>query len=430
MSSPATRARWHGGSLLVVGNLSMLISGVVTAPLTAVALGPTGRGQVVIITLVASLLILVGSAGLGWSSRDAVAQRPRDARVWHRAALKISGFVAPIAALLAVPVGVALQLDSTAAAMSIILFAIAGLACSRAVAGNALIALGRAAHFGLANLIYTAMLVLTIVVLFVTGLLTVASAIAANALGLLVQVLVLEWLLRRAIHDTEKLAAPDESESPLHVREILRRSRPYWRAQTVDSLIARSDVIVVAMAGSAAVVGLYSIAGLVPQIGFAVFTSITQWSFSASPRLAPRRRLALLLQANSVAAIVYAAIAVPTLYLLIPTVFGEEFIASRSYLAPALAMTLALAVSVPMMQDSARRRTSWWPTGVAVACLAMGSVVALAYSVSAGVYVAAFVLLSGSVAYSVQRVGRGGLRADLRGVVGLLTPSDGKESER
>jgi len=407
-------------AVLVVGNVSMMLSGLVTAPLTAVALGPSGRGIVVIATLLSSLIVLTSSMGLGWAARDQVSKDPRAAVSLRRRAARLSWVATPLAVVVAIPVLAWLDLSNAEGAAVIVLFAAAGLAATRAVDANILIARDRPQNVGWINVAYSVGMAFAICLLFFTSQLTVATAIASSALGLALQAALLTVFARREIRATQasewKLSGDRPDEEPVRVREMLR----YWRGQLVDAAAARGDGVVMAVSAPAHAVGLYSIAGILTQVGYVVFMSAVQLSFAASPRVSADERLLRLLHGNLLIATALSLLAYPLAYFAIPAVLGADFLGSRGYLLSAVTVLYGLAVATAITQDAARRRASWAPVVAVVASVAAG--VASAHMFGFPVAVSTFggMLVVLGATYAVGRLGRRVLNFDLGATIGLV----------
>lgn len=401
MSDDATAAPRRprpAGSVLLAGNLALLATGLVTAPFTARALGPDGRGTLVLVTLIASLIILFGSAGYGWMARDEVALRPERGPHWLRASRRLTWVVAPVAAIVGVAwAGMSSMAPSTAVAM-VVLFFVAGFASMRAVAANVLIALGRPARVGLANSAYAVTTIVLVGSLFASGGLSVATAIWANSAGLVVQAIVLVLAVKSVV-----ARMVDESAGAGVEPDIQRRARTYWRAQVSEALTLRSDSIVVAMSTTTTTLGLYSVAALLAQVGNAIFSTIIQMSFARRPKLNPDRRLALLFTLNLTGSVVFIACAWPALYFAIPWVFGSDFVGARAYLPAAAVFAIGTSVLLVIAQDAARRAAGGSVAYIAAASAVLGLGTAHLFGVTWGIATVGLMLLGSSSLYVRQR---------------------------
>ena len=352
--------RRRGGALVhTAGNLAPLVTGLVTAPLTARALGPDGRGEVVIIVLLSSAVITIGSLGLGWVAREEIARDRLSLGYWRRLA-RIASLIAILPTLAAAAtIALVLQLGPAEVAGTFALLLLAAFAASRSVDGNIMVSTGKIGTLGAANLSYAIFVVVGTVCLFAIGELSVATALFVNAGGLAVQMTLLSIGIAHASRHTRseirsRQLELAESRSP---REVIGMASRAWRAQLLDTAATRADSILVAIGAGAGGVGIYSIAGLIPQIAYALAATLTQRSFAVTPTLSAAARLRTLQQASVVVSLLFVAVSVPAAFFLIPTVFGDAFIESRGWLVPASSVAVGLSALAPLLVFQARDRS-------------------------------------------------------------------------
>jgi O-antigen/teichoic acid export membrane protein len=394
---PARSYAAAGGRRLTVrglthafGNVFPMLTGLATAPLTARALGPDGRGEVVVIGAVATLLVLLGSLGFGWVARDAVATDPDSILFWRRlsAWLALASFPPAVTAGFAIAGSFHLSRSQEVAVLGF--YAIAAVATRRAVDSGVLVSVGTPHLNSVANLCYGAAVALSVFVLFFLGRLDVTTLVLSNALGFLIQTAVLSYLVHRHIAGRRvelraRLAAM-RVDPAYRWTTAGRRGLGYCRAQFLDGLTNRADVLLATFAGGTAVAGLYSVTALLPQIAYTFYVTVVQTTFSRHPRMEANERLGLIFRASSLAACVLSVVGCAAAYPLIPWVFGQEFAAARNYLVPAVCMTVGLAGLSAVLQDLGRRPSTRW---LAIVVLLPALTAALLVAWSAAVAVSA-----------------------------------------
>lgn len=407
------------------GNLSPVLSGLITAPLTARALGVDGRGIVALIVLVSTTLITIGAFGLGWLAREAIAEDPLSFGFWRRKARLVSFAAAPLFAATAAILSLALQLSVIELVLVLVFYVIGAFSVVRSVEGNGLIALGRNHSLGVVNIAYSTTVATLIIVFFVVGILNVALTVVANALGLLVQIVLLTRFVRSATATSrvyEAMRAKDMATDPQWgIRSLLAKSGRSWRAQVLDAAAVRLDTVLVALFANVRQVGLYSVVALLPQIAYVSCLTIVQTSFARSPRLDRDLRVALLFQACLIASFGLTAIGLPVAYWGIPIFFGAEFTDARDYLLSGSVMAVGLAGMSVAFFDAARRERS----GIAVLLLVLLPLLA-ATPVSlldpfSGVAALGFGFLLSSVVYVMRHAGIAAMRPQLGHVRSMLT---------
>lgn len=351
-----------GGTVHLIGNLAPLLSGLITAPLTARALGAAGRGEITLLITVSTILITVGTFGLGWVVRDAVAHDPFSVDYWRRKARMLAIGLLPVAIGIALMMAYWLGLTEWETIVTCVFYGIGAFAGTRSVEGSALVSLGKTTALGFANLLYAALVVGLTVALFFLGALDVANLVVANALGVSAQMFVLWVVIRRQRRGNLTALAQRTVElrrDPAHsTREVLKRAGVAWRTQLVDAASLRADTLLLGGFASRQVVGLYSVVALLPQMAFAVYLTLVQRSFARSPGLAPEVRLRVLMQGCVITGIVGCVVGIPLAYIGIPWLFGPDFTAARQYLLPGGLMVLGLAALTPVMVDLSRRPKS------------------------------------------------------------------------
>lgn len=383
--------------LHLAGNVAPVLTGLVTAPLTARALGPEPRGQLAVILLIAVLVGLAGAFGLGPMARQAVSEDIGQAHGWSERGRRVTLFSATIAALVGVTIGVTLDLSLWETIVSIALLALAGMSASKSIDGNILIVAGRTKQYGLANLVAAGTIGLGIVLAFVFGWLTLTIVIALNAIALVVQMSYVGIQCRLFLARIE--AGQLEQES---FKTLVPRAWRAWRSQLVEATLLRSDSLLFISQASVTVVGLYAVVALIPQVCYQVFQTLIQHSYATSPAVRIRQRTMLLWQFCILLSLPLAVLGGVAGFIVIPVLFGPAFIPSLELLFPACAMAICLAGLAPVMQHFAisPTRDSWFPIvclGVAVAAWFLGIKLGSAWGVVS--LAAGFVLVSGAYVY-------------------------------
>ena len=120
----------------LAGNLFPVVSGLLTAPLTARSLGVDARGQLTIILLVSTAITVVGNFGLSWVARADVARDPSLARAWNRLGVRAAFLMLPFALVIGVVLSKALSLSAMESVVVLALFGLSSLSASRGVTGD------------------------------------------------------------------------------------------------------------------------------------------------------------------------------------------------------------------------------------------------------------------------------------------------------
>lgn len=393
-------------ALHVAGNLAPLVAGLVTAPLTARALGPTGRGEVAIIVVVSTILMTVAALGLPWLARSDLAADPLSLSFWRRQARIVGLALIPVAIVAAVVLSASLGLEvpETAALCALLIMSV--LAAARGIEANALITMGKPGRFGIANLAGACLSLIAIVVAFVQSSLSVAVVLWASVASMVLQVTLTVVLVSRAtrlireqLHERERQLR----ELPeFRGRALMSRASRAWGAQLGEAAAIRGDVLSISTLAPTSQVGLYSVVALLPQAAYAVYTTIVQASYARGGATSEGDRFRNVLQTSLGAAVAIAVVAGPIAWWALPIVFGPEFTASREYLPAAIGMTIALGATAPVIQRMSGGRASVVPLGLILLAVAIAvAVSSLFVEPPVSITVLAAVLLLGSLSYAV-----------------------------
>lgn len=366
-----TAPRQKLSALHFLGNVVPMISGVVTAPFTARALGVDGRAVVVVVVTVSVGLLILGTFGLAWITRQALNVDLGAAQVWKSRALRVdlvsllpSGIVG---FLLAKGLGVGVS----EVAPVVFVTVLSATSALRAVWANLLIVSGRAWAYGVTNLAYTGTVVLLTVSAYFAEILTVATALWVQAAGLIVQMAVLGFLAEVAPSTRGLKACPGP-----WVREWRGRISRSVGGQWIDFAVARSDLLVVLVIGTRTDLGLYSVAALIPMVIYQVSVTLIQHSWTPGAAITEADRAVQAWQSSVAVGIVLACIGGPALQVLFLPLFGSQFVPAETFIAPACVMAVGLSSVVPAIQHSSTRVQRSYTSLIAL----VGGAASLAFS--------------------------------------------------
>lgn len=382
------------------GNLAPVLAGLVTAPLTARALGPEPRGELAIVMVVSVLIGLVGAFGLGPLARQAVSEDLGQSHGWSRRGQRITLLSSSVAVAVGATVAIALSFGWLETAATLVYFALAGMSASKSIDANLLIVAGRTEHFGIANLSAAAIICAGITSAFVAGLLSLWIVIALNGAALVLQMTYIALQRKRFLAATKASMFKHES-----LRLLVRRAWRAWRAQLVDAALLRSDTALFITQASVTAVGYYAVVALLPQMLNQVFLTLIQHSYATSPQLNIRRRTTLLWQFCTLISVPLAVAGGGAAVVLIPVLFGSDFLPSVRLIGPACCMAICLGGLAPVLQHFAISPTGdqWFPV-VCCVVAAAGWTLGTSYGPGWGVMVMSlgFVLVSTVYVYLIS----------------------------
>lgn len=369
------------GLVHLIGNLAPIVSGIITAPLTARALGVEQRGVLAIVLIAYSAIVAIGAFGVGWLARAEVARDRYTALYWRSLAPLVSGFFLPFAVLVGIATTLILGVNGVDQVLVVVLCAVGAFSASRSVDGNILISSGRQGSYGSINLIYTCVVVAAIVVSFVFDRLTLGVAVFANVLGAIVQLAMLAVAGHRLISSERVRYQTRRTEMRASTewgyRSVIRQGAVAWRSQILDMSLTKSDTFLSGLSGSARSVGYYSVVQILPQVSYGLFNTIVQRSFSVRPKATANDRLGALATVCLVTSAGLCVVALPVAWWGIPVVFGSDFLGARALLPAGIAVTFGLSAMAPVLQDAVRRPR----TGrAAIACVAVPVVLGVCFS--------------------------------------------------
>lgn len=331
--------------LLLVGNLSPLMTGLLTAPITARALQADGRGQITQVLLVATAIQVIATLGLPWLSRTAVATEPRSSRSWARVGLMVGVPCMPLALAVCLPPTVGqLGLSPEQMILTASIFAVSSFSAYRGTRGNTLLSLGRPELFGLVVSVGSLILLGAVVGLAALRELDLSTLLYANLIVLVVQLSLVAGLARRVECRSQLPGTPRIDPRAL--------TRP-WLAQVSEFTLTRVDLILLVLVGNVPVLGVYSLVALVPQALYAACQSVVQLSYSPARYGVGPRRHAHIAHASLLIGLVTAGLAVPTILFLFPVLFGPSFSAAAEFIPAVVVMCLAVAGLAPAIARGA-----------------------------------------------------------------------------
>ena len=354
MVMPKARSSTRRLSLLHVGgNVVPMVSGIVTAPLTARAVGVQGRGQLAVIVLVGSLAMVAGSLGMGWYARDVIATGKLTLRDLLSSTLLADCLLVLPALVLTWGLGRALNLAGTTLIIAGAYLVVAGCSASRTALSATVVGAGWLRLYGLGSLFQTSLTVALIILLFIVGQLSVSSTLVVLVVGILAQMI---WNLVALLwHDVGRRTLSTRSGG----RPSILRAASILSSQIADVAIARSDLILVSLAATSSGIGFYSVVALIPQVGYQVANTLMQQSFASLTPEKGTSRLPLTWGAVQIWALTYALLSFPVAWFTIPIVFGDSFAPSRAFLGAACVFAFGASLLVPVIQNRAVTGSTW-----------------------------------------------------------------------
>jgi O-antigen/teichoic acid export membrane protein len=362
--------RLLGVGMHLTGNLVPVMSGLVTAPMTARALGVEHRGFAAVFSALVGFMTPVASLGLGILVRTIAAQEYGQLHYWRGRARLVARFLVVPLTLFGYLLAVVFGMGQSQAAAAAAFMGGASWAAARAVDANVLVVSSRFKALSASNLVYSLGIVGSVIGLFVAGELTLVTLLLTNAFWLVVQTWHLSRLVREALPHTS-----DAIPIRRHSRDGQRRA---WGAQVLDVATARGDTLMMAPLAGVHAIGLYSIVAIIPQLIWGMCATVVQRTLGDSS--IPRGQLPMRISRRCVAlALPLLALGLPVAYILIPIVFGAQYADARGYLVPAGAVSVGLAAFAGVSQFVATTRIS--ATMVALGALFVGTASAISTAV-------------------------------------------------
>ena len=300
-------------------NVAVPLSALLTGPLLARYLGPADRGTLAAVLTPLALVTLLGAVGLPEAVTYAVASRLAPLRQVLRAGLAI-GLVSGVASAAVIWPLAPVLLRNSPDHVGLMRWMTVLVVASMAMAAVRAAAQGRG-RFDLSNAerwlsVITRLPLL--VLLAVTGALTVTSAAWATYATGVVAMLVL-WLVLRERDD------PPVAPVPRLERKLLSFGAQAWIGTVASILVLRLDQAVLAPLVGAAQLGFYAVAVSLAEVPSTLQLAMRDVMFATAtdrrdPHLIARSNRILMLLSAGLAAV--GAIACP---LVLPLLFGDAF---------------------------------------------------------------------------------------------------------
>jgi O-antigen/teichoic acid export membrane protein len=302
------------------------------ALLSARWLGPSDRGQLVVATTVATLLLLVSSLGAGPASRVILAAA-HGWWTWPRYLALAAALLTPhlvicaTAGLLLVtylsPATVPVQIAFLAFALSALL---------AHLLREGLHGLGRHRTTIAIDVGVAVAQLAALAAVHAAGRLTAATALTIAAGCLLAGVVVQALVGRQADLAARERTRTSARQWWSHALELIRFSRIGLLAALGQSFVISADRLIIGWAGSASQVGIYSVAATLAGLAWVLMTGLTAVltrQTAASGSLAPWRRWRSQFLAAAIALAVCVAVAG---HVAVPLLLGDAFLPARSVL--------------------------------------------------------------------------------------------------
>lgn len=389
--------------LLFAAQVLAAAGAFITTVIIARTLGPSGRGIYAFAVTVASIVAIVGQAGLSSAISFATAQNPSRRRRIRRFYLAHAGSGS---LLLGVAVAILMMAkhgllpegsDAHKTALLIGLIAFAVTVFDGAFAfRSAEQRFGEAALMLASGGIAPALLVIG---LDIAGVLTTTSALAAWG-GARIVIGVVGWVFY------PRLAASMDKREPGLPRAMRSYGRRAFLASAAGVITLRADQWVLGLMAGGSTLGIYAVAVSVSDPGLYIPTALQRVLF---PRVVGEGKRAVELTSRSIRVAImlvstFIVFAAPLGYVLLPVVFGDAFSAARTpflvllpgafgitvlilasaaiaaFPRPGLASIIEIGTSAIMLALDVALIPSFEATGAAIACsiaYSMGGVAAL-----------------------------------------------------
>jgi O-antigen/teichoic acid export membrane protein len=374
------------------------------ALLSARWLGPGDRGDLVLATTVATLMLLASSLGAGLTSRVVLAE-PGRWWTWSRYMGLSALLTVPHIALSAtVGLAVVLQLSTGDTGIAVPFVVYSATALSAHLLREGLHGLGRHRTTMAVDAAGAGTQLVLIAALYTVGMLTPATALYAGAVCYLA-VITVQILVGRAA-DAEGRERPRVSVAEWwgQTRAFLGISRFALVAALGQSFVVSGDRLVLGAAGSSAQVGIYAAASSLGQLAWvapvALAPMLTRRVASAGT-LAPWREMSTrVLALTGVLAVAVACLG----WFAIPILLGDAFAPARNVLPILCAAALPYAVyQIDVAACAGLRDLRTGALGALVGCLALVVTTTVGYHVLDTAGVAWGVVLTYMVMATVTR---------------------------
>ncbi len=355
----------RGVVTMFVGRAFPPAAALVTAPLLAVGLGVSGRGELAAATAPLLLAVTIAPLGIPTAVTYVVARSPRLFGV----ALRRGAVLTLLAGLVAVVVAVQAASLLSAGDETLTGYMIVG---ALAIVPTVLVAvvqagasgLGRCRLIAVERMIGATVKVLAIVVLFAAGALTVASAVIVLAFAPVVGGIV--YLGLRAAR-TEGTV---DAEASARTADLLRYGLRSWIGAVAGILLMRVDQLLFLPVGGAYELGLYAVAVSISEAPLIVNAAARDVVFTHDAAEGDDERLARASRMSTIAVAAVALLIGATAWLWLPLLFGEQF---EGALAPLLVLLAAVVLGNPGSIAGTGLSSRGWPgrrsTSLVIACV-------------------------------------------------------------
>lgn len=315
-------------------------AGVVTAPVLARALSAAGRGELAAALAPSALMLAAATLGLPDALTYYLAKRPSATRhglLWGAAITTVLGIVCTIGTWLALPflssgdqrLAGFIALGTVCTIPALVVGLLRGAASGRQ--------LWRVISFE--RIILSGGRVVLFVTLWVTGTLTVFTAVLVNALLPIAAGLVYLVLLARPPHDQDE---PDVS--PNVLGSIMQYGSKVWLGSIASMLVSRIAPLLMAPLSSTTELGYYTVASTISDLPLIVALAIQGALFGVNSRSSNADQVTatgrLTLLAGSVGCIVLGG----TLPFWIGPLFGSAFVGAT---LPTIMLLASALICIP-----------------------------------------------------------------------------------
>ena len=396
VESSRTRLRGRDVAISTLGNVTLLMSAVVQAPLLAQALGLEQRG--LLAGAIAPLMLLIGVATLGIpeASTYYIAKRsdaPRRIIVRGAGIIVIVGLAASLVVIVfALPFSneneqLAQLIKMAVLALPLALITAVLRAAAAGMRAWVLVAIERAI-FGTVRLGgFSALLLL--------GHLNLHSATIVMATSTFIGSLAYLGLLGRT-----GTTDPDR----YHKASLIRYGSKFWLGSITGMLLTRLDQVLMVPLSSPAQLGLYAVAVSIAEIPLVISMSVRDVTFAVESESSSQNRVTAAARITTLAVFAMAVVIIAAAFPLVPILFGEEFVDSIPAIIIVLAgMVIVTGGSIGGMAIAARGHPGLRSLALALAAIVNASFL-VALLPEFGAVGAAIATVAGNLVYAVIAV--------------------------
>jgi O-antigen/teichoic acid export membrane protein len=344
-SGPALVA---GATAALIGQLAVYGLGFVTSIILARELGPTGRGELQLAVMAATVTLMVANLSIESSNTIAKARGLMDLRHLSRLSAGFAVTLGPAAILTLVGVYAATR-HSLFLGLSVQTLLLAAASIPVALhllwMSSLFVLAGRLPQVQLAVVLGAAVQLLGAVALAASGRLTVDAAVLLYDVSILVP-----WIMQVVWVRSFGSARPQFERGA--TRLLLGISARLHPGLVFYYLLMRSDVFVVNVVLGARAVGVYSIAVLFGELSWMITDPLARAILPAQAAESESNAMRVSMKAgrlNASLATALSAVLAATLWLLIPALYGHSFAASYGATVALLPGIVAVALARPLI---------------------------------------------------------------------------------